>query len=105
MVDGTAPFEPAREVPNGLDGYVKVAINAQGRRVVDRARRLYEDVPQGLSTPSPFVLPLSRTSPEATGLQPPCACGYPSFRWDEDVQTNSHGQRTHRRDLPCKTGT
>ena len=33
VVDGTAPMRTADEVPNGLDGYVKVAINAEGRRV------------------------------------------------------------------------
>ena len=81
VLDGAAPFEPAGEVPKGLEGQVKVAINAQGRLVVDRARPLYEDEPHGASIPAPFLSPSSRTSPEGTGLQPPCASGCRSSRW------------------------
>ncbi len=90
VVDGTASFEPAHEVPNGLDGYVKVAINAEGRRVVDRVRRLYEDVPSGAVDTEPLRLTLVPYF--ARGNRPSAAMRVwvPEFQGDEDVQTNSH---------------
>jgi DUF1680 family protein len=58
VLDGAGPLEPAGEVPKGLEGHVRVAIEAQGRRVVDGARPLYEDEPcAGLnSSPVPLTL-------------------------------------------------
>ncbi len=41
-----------------MEGQVKVAINAQGRRVVDRARPLYEDETHATLNSNPVPLTL-----------------------------------------------
>jgi uncharacterized protein len=58
FLDGAAPVQAAGEVPKGLEGQVKVAINAEGRRVVDRARPLYDDEPHVGLDSSPIALTL-----------------------------------------------
>ena len=71
VLDGAAPLRPAGEVPKGLEGQVKVAINAQGRRVVDRARPLYEDEPHAGLNSSP--VPLTFVPYFARGNRPSAA--------------------------------
>jgi uncharacterized protein len=90
VVDGTAPFEPADEVPNGLDGYVQVVINAQGRRVVDRVRRLYEDESSGAPGTEPLRLTLVPYF--ARGNRPSAAMRVwvPDVEGDGEVRANSH---------------
>ncbi len=95
VLDGAAPLQPAGKVPKGLEGQVKVAIDAQGRRVVDRARPLYEDGPMCASIPAPFLSPSSRTSPEGTGLQPPCASGCRRSRWVQTCRQTISAMYSH----------
>ncbi len=93
VVDATAPMRPADEVPEGLDGYVKVAINAEGRRVVDRVRPLYEDEPSGALGTEPLRLTLVPYFARGNRHSAAMRVWVPEFQGDEDVQTNSHQDR------------
>ncbi len=70
VLDGTA-LELAPAVPTGLAGFTKIAIQAQGHRIVGPARPLYED---GSSEPQPSKpLPLTLVPYFARGNRPSAA--------------------------------
>jgi uncharacterized protein len=90
VVAGTAPMQTADEVPEGLDGYVKVAINAEGSRVVDRVRPIYEDAPSAALGTEPLRLTLVPYFARGNRHSAAMRVWVPEFHGDEDGQTNSH---------------
>ena len=50
VLDAAGPLVPALEVPNELEGYVKVVIRGEGQRVIGSAHQLYDESPEHLST-------------------------------------------------------
>jgi hypothetical protein len=70
VLDGAGPLVPAHDVPNELEGYVKVAIHAEGQRVLGSARQLYDESPGRLSAEP---LPLTFVPYFARGNRPSAA--------------------------------
>lgn len=57
-LDHARPLEPTGEVPSGLEGYVKVALIAQGARVDGSSRELYEGPGKNPPSSEPQALTL-----------------------------------------------